>query len=42
MHNPGMIFEFDPMKARSNLQKHPGVSFSHAEQSLRDDLAVTI
>jgi uncharacterized DUF497 family protein len=37
-----MDFEFDPVKARSNLQKHPGVSFSHAEQSLRDDLAVTI
>ncbi len=37
-----MQFEFDPAKARSNLQKHPGVSFSHAEQSLRDDMAVTI
>ena len=37
-----MDFEFDPAKARSNLQKHPGVSFSHAEQSLRDDMAVTI
>jgi uncharacterized DUF497 family protein len=37
-----MDFEFDPAKARSNLQKHPGVSFSHAEQSLLDDLAVTI
>lgn len=37
-----MSFEFDPEKARSNLQKHPGVSFSHAEQSLRDDMAVTI
>ena len=42
MHNPVMQFEFDPAKARSNLQKHPGVSFSHAEQSLRDDMAVTI
>ncbi|HOE40853.1 MAG TPA: BrnT family toxin [Rhodoferax sp.] len=42
MHNPAMQFEFDPAKARSNLQKHPGVSFSHAEQSLRDDMAVTI
>jgi uncharacterized protein len=37
-----MSFEFDPVKARSNLQKHPGVSFAHAEQSLRDDMAVTI
>ena len=37
-----MQFEFEPAKARSNLQKHPGVSFSHAEQSLRDDMAVTI
>ena len=37
-----MDFEFDPAKARSNLQKHPGGSFSHAEQSLRDDMAVTI
>jgi uncharacterized protein len=37
-----MSFEFDPVKARSNLQKHPGVSFAHAEQSLRDDMALTI
>jgi uncharacterized protein len=37
-----MSFEFDPVKARSNLQKHPGVSFGHAEQSLRDDIALTI
>lgn len=36
-----MWFEFDPVKAHSNLQKH-GVSFAHAEQALRDDLAVTI
>jgi uncharacterized protein len=42
MHNKAMSFEFDPAKARSNLQKHPGVSFAHAEQSLRDDMAVTI
>ena len=27
-----MDFEFDPDKARSNRQKHPGVSFAHAEQ----------
>lgn len=36
-----MEFEFDPEKARSNLRKHD-VSFAHAEQALRDDLAVTI
>jgi uncharacterized protein len=34
-------FEFDPTKARSNLRKH-GVSFAHAEQALRDPMAVTI
>lgn len=42
MHNEQMNFEFDPDKARSNLQKHPGVSFAHAEQSLRDEIALTI
>ena len=36
-----MGFEFDPAKARSNLRKH-GVSFAHAEQALRDDMAVTV
>ena len=36
-----MQFEFDPVKAHSNLQKH-GVSFAHAEQALNDDQAVTI
>ena len=36
-----MEFEFDPVKARSNQRKH-GVSFSHAEQALRDDMAVTV
>ena len=36
-----MEFEFDPAKARSNLRKH-GVSFAHAEQALRDDMAVTV
>lgn len=36
-----MQFEFDSVKAHSNLQKH-GVSFAHAEQALRDDHAVTI
>jgi uncharacterized protein len=41
MHNQGMEFEFDPGKARTNLRKH-GVSFSHAEQALRDEMALTI
>ncbi len=36
-----MEFEVDPEKARSNLRKH-GVSFAHAEQAPRDDMAVTI
>ena len=36
-----MSFEFDPSKARVNLRKH-GVSFSHAEQALRDPMAFTI
>ena len=35
-----MEFEFDPAKAHSNLRKH-GVSFAHAEQALRDELAFT-
>ena len=35
-----MSFEFDPAKAQSNLRKH-GVSFSHAEQALRDPMALT-
>ena len=30
-----------PAKAQSNLRKH-GVSFAHAEQALRDELAVTV
>lgn len=41
MHNEGMEFEFDPVKARSNLRKH-GVSFAHAEQALRDEKAFTV
>jgi uncharacterized DUF497 family protein len=41
MHNYGMGFEFDPAKAQANLRKH-GVSFSHAEQALRDPMAFTI
>lgn len=36
-----MGVEFDPAKAASNLRKHR-VSFAHAEQALRDPLAVTI
>lgn len=36
-----MDVEFDPAKAEANLKKH-GVSFAHAEQALRDPLAVTI
>jgi len=41
MHNRGVDIEFDPVKAQSNLQKHK-VSFSHAEQALRDPGALTI
>lgn len=41
MHNNVVEFEFDPAKAQANLRKH-GVSFSHAEQALRDPMAVTI
>ena len=41
MHNHGMEFEFDPAEAKANLRKH-GVSFSQAEQALRDPMAVTI
>ncbi|MGH8427695.1 MAG: BrnT family toxin [Gammaproteobacteria bacterium] len=36
-----MDVEFDSAKAGANLKKH-GVSFAHAEQALRDSLAVTI
>ena len=36
-----MDIEFDPAKAKSNLTKHK-VSFSHAEQALRDPMAVTV
>lgn len=36
-----MDIEFDPAKARANLQKHK-VSFGHAEQALRDPMALTI
>jgi uncharacterized DUF497 family protein len=36
-----MEVDFDPDKARSNLKKHK-VSFAHAEQVLRDPMALTI
>lgn len=41
MHNHRVDIEFDPAKARSNLQKHK-VSFAHAEQALRDRNALTL
>jgi uncharacterized protein len=41
MHNSSRDIEFDPAKARANVQKH-GVSFGHAEQVLRDPFALTI
>jgi uncharacterized protein len=33
--------EFDPVKAAANLKKHK-VSFAHAEQALRDPMALTV
>ena len=41
MLNLGLDIEFDPVKAQANLRKHR-VSFAHAEQALRDPLAVTV
>jgi uncharacterized DUF497 family protein len=41
MHNAAVEIEFDPAKARANLRKHR-VSFTDAEQALRDPLAVSI
>ena len=41
MHNGAVEIEFDPAKAQSNLRKHK-VSFAHAEQALRDPMALTI
>lgn len=41
MHTIPSDIEFDPVKARTNLQKH-NVSFAHAEQALRDPMALTI
>ena len=40
MHTPRVDIEFDPVKAKANLHKHK-VSFSHAEQALRDPMALT-
>lgn len=41
MHILDIEIEFDPEKATENLKKHR-VSFSHAEQALRDGNAITI
>lgn len=41
MHTNCVEIEFDPAKAKANLQKHK-VSFSHAEQAPRDPFAYTI
>lgn len=41
MHTGCVDIEFDPVKAATNLRKHK-VSFSHAEQALRDSMACTI
>ena len=41
MHTCRVEIEFDPAKAASNLAKHK-ISFAHAEQALRDPMAVTI
>lgn len=41
MHTRPLEIEFDPAKASRNLSKHK-ISFAHAEQALRDPLAVTI
>ena len=37
----GVGIEFDPAKAAANIRKHR-VSFAHAEQALRDPMALTI
>jgi uncharacterized DUF497 family protein len=41
MHAFCVDVEFDPEKAAGNLRKHK-VSFAHAEQSLRDPMAITV
>lgn len=41
MHTTKVDIEFDPVKARANQHKHK-VSFAHAEQALRDPMALTV
>jgi uncharacterized protein len=41
MHNSKVDIEFDPIKAQANLRRHK-ISFAHAEQALRDPLALTV
>lgn len=41
MHHSKVDIEFVPAKARLNLRKHR-ISFTDAEQALRDPFAVTI
>lgn len=41
MHTPDVEIEFDPIKAKANLHKHK-VSIAHAEQALRDPMALTM
>ena len=41
MHNSKPDIEYDPRKAKANLRKHR-VDFAHAEQALRDPMAITI
>ena len=41
MHTAIVEIEFDPDKAAANQRKHK-VSFAHAEQALRDPMALTI
>ena len=36
-----LLFEWDPQKARRNVEKH-GVSFDEACTAFRDDLSITI
>ena len=36
-----MSIEYDPSKSRANLKKQ-GINFFHAEQALRDPMALTI
>lgn len=41
MHTDDVDIEFDPVKASANIRKHK-VSFAHAEQDLRDPMALTV